>query len=331
MSLSLLTNSALGTFRQCPKNYEWSYVHRLRPVKESDAIRFGSLFHECMNAWWVKDGTEATALEVVKKSLEAAQISCSTEEESKYEEYKAAHLRAVVRAYTTHYSHGEYRALEIEKEFKFTIDREGFEGIVFAGKIDKILENQDGRKLIGEHKTTTMEISDPTAPYWRRLTMDPQISTYWLGAGSLGYEVDSCLYDVTRRPKHSPLMATPPDKMKFKKDGTPYATCRAEDEKPEDYEARVHGEIMQEQGKYFSRQNIVRLPQEMEAHLEDLRKVIAALKHSREVGFHKNPLACFGRGTCPFLDACCGLEDPTISDRFRVAPVENEELAEEGE
>lgn len=319
---TVITNSALNAYRQCPKYYDWTYKQGYRPVVESEAIRFGASLHEVLNEVW-KNGRKESGLAVVSRIAEEAKNGAQNEEEFANAEYAVALLRAVTRAYCEHHNLVEYETIEVEKEFGFTIDKPEFKDIVLAGKIDKIVRRADGQVSIVEHKSTTMAIDDPAAPYWRRLAMDPQISTYFLGAASLGYNVTTCVYDVIRRPMHQPLMATPPDKMKFKKDGTPYSNCRTQNETPEEYETRVLSNILQEQSKYFARQEVVRLPREMEAHLADLKNVIVALGHSQSEGFHKNPLACFGRGTCPFLDACCGLEDPAGSERFRKSEATN--------
>ena len=39
--------------------------------------------------------------------------------------------------------------------------------------------------------------------------IDGQVSGYYVGASTLGYEVDVCLYDVIRKPTIRPYKATP--------------------------------------------------------------------------------------------------------------------------
>ena len=74
-----------------------------------------------------------------------------------------------------------------------------------AGKFDVIATHMKrGKTVIIEHKTCDMEIEDPTNDYWLKLRMDNQISQYYLGVQSSGTEVDGCLYDVARRPRHKP-------------------------------------------------------------------------------------------------------------------------------
>jgi len=73
---------------------------------------------------------------------------------------------------------------------------------VIAGKIDKIIKLADGRLAVMEHKTTSDDIV-VTSDYWRRLRIDIQISVYYLAARMLGYQVETILYDVVRKPSYS--------------------------------------------------------------------------------------------------------------------------------
>jgi hypothetical protein len=54
-----------------------------------------------------------------------------------------------------------------------------------GGKLDVLVRDQDSRALIIEHKTSSEDLG-PGSDYWRRLRMDPQISTYFVGARALG-------------------------------------------------------------------------------------------------------------------------------------------------
>lgn len=62
-------------------------------------------------------------------------------------------------------------------------------------------------RVVVEHKTTSADIT-PGSPYWRRLTLDAQVSLYLGGAGSL-------LYDVIRKPTLRPLKATPVEARRY--------------------------------------------------------------------------------------------------------------------
>ncbi len=65
-----------------------------------------------------------------------------------------------------------------------------------------------------EHKTTSLDIGEGT-PYWKRLTLDAQVSKYLVGARALGHEPVGVLYDVVRKPALRPLEATPIESRKY--------------------------------------------------------------------------------------------------------------------
>lgn len=45
MNRTILTNTAMATFRACPRKYRNRYVYRLAPARQATALRFGSAFH----------------------------------------------------------------------------------------------------------------------------------------------------------------------------------------------------------------------------------------------------------------------------------------------
>lgn len=72
------------------------------------------------------------------------------------------------------------------------------------------------RVRITEHKTSTEDIT-PGSAYWQKLTLDGQLSAYYVGARSLGYEPVDVLYDVAKRPGQKPYKATPEEDREYTK------------------------------------------------------------------------------------------------------------------
>jgi hypothetical protein len=182
-----------------------------------------------------------------------------------------------------------------------------------AGKIDAIAEDENGRLLIVEHKTTSEDIS-PASDYWPRLSIDGQVSGYYIGAEVMGYEVEYCLYDVIKKPALRPYKATPAEDLKYKKDGMLYANCRLEDETPTEYGARLMADIDSRPDYYFARREIVRMQDEMVDYLYDMwgcaREIREAQLSSR---WPRNPNACKRYGICEYFPVCtkvASLEDP---------------------
>jgi len=170
----MLTSSAIKTYMDCPRKYEWAYVYNIRPIRQSDALRFGSLFHDVFElldngiAW--KDICKRTLNRAATK-VEAQQVLRLTAEH--------------------HWHHGDdgYTVEETEGVFRTTIG-----GYECGGKRDRIVRLPDGRRALQEYKTSSEDIS-PGSLYWRRLRMDIQVSIYFLSSG-----VETIIYDVTRKP-----------------------------------------------------------------------------------------------------------------------------------
>jgi hypothetical protein len=195
-----------------------------------------------------------------------------------------------------------------------------------GGKIDAVVETPDGRTFIVEHKTTSEDVS-PGSDYWKRLRMDGQVSVYFEGAKALGLKVDGCLYDVLKKPALRPLKKTLD--VKLKKDGTPYANQRLEDETAEEFRARLISAIAENPTGHFARGEVVRLEAEVEEARFDMWQLGRQLREAELAGRHpRNPDACirFGR-TCPFFGPCTGTDSLENAEHFRRSEHIHPELA----
>ena len=54
--MNLLTNSSLKCYRRCPRLYRLRYEQGYRAAVEAQALRFGSLIHVGLEAWYVSGG-----------------------------------------------------------------------------------------------------------------------------------------------------------------------------------------------------------------------------------------------------------------------------------
>ena len=55
---TLLTYSALNTFRNCPRKYKNRYVDYLRPRERAEALSFGSVIHTAIELWYRSQDAE---------------------------------------------------------------------------------------------------------------------------------------------------------------------------------------------------------------------------------------------------------------------------------
>lgn len=319
----LVTVSQLKTFRACPRLNLYQYVEGFRPVAEEAAPRFGQVMHHALEAWWLAPVNR----------LEHALAAIAAEPE--LDAYERIRAEIVMRGYDARWGAEPITVLAVEQEFEAAIvnPSTGKESRTFVqgGKIDAVARLADGRTVIVEHKTSSEDIS-PGSEYWRRLSIDAQVSTYYAGARSLGYDVEGCLYDVIGRPAHRPLAATPVESRKYTKEGRLYANQRDRDETPEEFGLRLAEAIAENPERYYARGPVVRLAEDEIEAAADTWQTTRALREAELADrWPRNPDACsrYGR-TCAFFDVCtrsASLEDGT---RFRKAERPHEELAARG-
>lgn len=185
MDKELLTASRMSTLLTCPRKHYYKYEIGLVPATHSLALRFGSAFHNAMEARW----NGATAEEALAKAVETAE---------QFTELDIATLSGLIIGYYSRYENDDIIASILpEVQFRQPIER----SLTFdsAGKIDGIGTLKDGRCCLVEHKTSGEDIA-PDSDYWMRLRFNPQIYQYVSAARSVGYDVQVIIYDVTRKP-----------------------------------------------------------------------------------------------------------------------------------
>lgn len=345
----------LRTFRRCPKLYWYTQVAKIEPIKKSDALNFGSLFHAGLNAWWLPKHASPEA------RIGAALAALNEHWQNNFrvlDAYAGVTATEMMRAYHERWKDEVgIRSVGVEVEFETTTCGPHSRG----GRMDLVVEvDVDGewRLAIGEHKTTTEDIS-PGSPYWTRLRVDTQVSEYMLaGANYFDQHVDFVVYDVSLKPDITPHRATPVESRKFTKgkpckkhlapeqiDGLPcincdgsgwleapklYANQRDRDEHPEEWRERLK-EWMAKQPHLFARQVVPRLEHELvEADREAVQTGDMIQSCTVANVWPKNDQACsmFGR-PCDFRDVCNGvarLDDPT---RFRERTFDNAPMKEQ--
>ena len=179
-----------------------------------------------------------------------------------------------------------------------------------------------------EHKTTSKDIV-PGSPYWQRLTLDDQVSTYLEGAKLLGHTPHGLLYDVIRKPGERPALATPVESRKYTKDGALYKTQRDVDESPEDYGARIMEKISENPDAYFQRSIVVRIGDEARVAAQNAWIYAQQIMAFRKSGnFPQNVDACEAWGRfCEFWDVCTNQDTLENSLKYRKKEARNTELS----
>lgn len=309
--MNLLTVSSLRTFRECPRKFKLTYEEGWRPVRDSEALHLGRLVHAGLEAWWRATGDR----------LGPAIAASAGQARDPFDQVRG---EEIMRGYDTRWAGESDRleVLDVESTFQAPLlapdSMDAATDWSLAGKIDLLI--RDGRAEVWEHKTTASEIASDADPYWQTLPMDPQLSTYIVGAESLGYQVEECVYDVLRKPGFRPYKATPTDKKKYKKDGTLYATQHESDEDPEDFRARLRAELTENLGSYYRRRRVPRLNSELQNFLSDAWNAASEIRVARFAdAWPRNPYSCFKYGAesrCCFYEHCSNGADLEHSGEF---------------
>lgn len=318
--MDLITASRLKDARACLRLDRLRNVECVRPVREDEAARFGTLMHLALEAWW---RTSSPA-----DRLDAALAALAVEADP----FDRARAEALIRGYDARWGGEQYEVLAVEQHFQTDLVNPdtGASSKTFrlAGKIDAVVRDSDGRVLIVEHKTSSEDIG-PGSEYWRRLQIDGQVSTYYAGAQSLGYDVAGCLYDVIGKPALRPYEATPPEKRKYKADGSLYANQRDRAETPDEFLLRLCDALAADVNRYYQRGLVVRLESELAEFASDTWQTAQIIRDAVRTGrAPRNADACsrYGR-TCAFFDVCTGAASIDDSSRFVKLNTPHPELA----
>ena len=322
--LELLTASRQSAFRACQRLHYYSYTLGYRPVQVPSALQLGTAIGNALNVWW--SNFSQPEEEQLRLTLDSVQLS------DVYAQQKAT---VMLEGYHAVWRSEVSEVLFIEKEFVTPLVNPdtGARSRTFmlAGKMDKIVRLNDGRIAIVEHKTTSHSAL-PGSDYRRRLTLDGQISQYYEGAdalvekGELTEKPSIVLYDILVKPAVKPL--EPSEKVRLKKDGTPYANVRMEKETPEAYRKRLYLKVLEEPGRYYQRAEIVRSSKERDEYRFDVWHIGWQIREARKSGYApRNGDACFRYGPCPFLPVCEGTASLENTSLYRKSENMHEELS----
>ena len=248
------------------------------------------------------------------------------------DELSRAKATALIRGYDHAWGDHDYIATSVEETITGPIQNPetGRPARVFgmAGKVD-VIAIKDGQSVLIDHKTTSMDIEEPDATYWRQLAVESQVDHYMLLAWLNGRKIDNAVWDVIRKPGIKPKKLTKAD-MKATLESGHYcgfsvttgdrveieATGR---ETYDMYSRRLEYDCTHERpGRYFQRRSVPRMDAEILEYANELwlhsKDILAEQKKNLP---QRNSGACMNYGTpCPFLGVCSG-HDSIASDHWR--------------
>jgi hypothetical protein len=187
------TYSMWSLFRNCRKAVDWRYLQQLVPLERDRNLHFGSLVHECLQAWH-----QRRDLEEVLALIDSLCPNRLYDEGQRRDWHNAT---AMMKAYAARYAAEEFEVVALEKTFQGPIINPATgaasRSFVLAGKVDGIVRIGSDYFLL-ENKTA----SQLDADYLERLWTDFQITIYaYYVEQTLGIPITGILYNILVKAK----------------------------------------------------------------------------------------------------------------------------------
>jgi hypothetical protein len=318
----LLTHSRQATFKECRRKAWYSYELGLRRIDDSRALRMGSAFHDGIEALGKGEGTDGAC-----SAVRFAYAHCPEQFDLYEWDIECETILRLVCAYEWRWLNTPLENVVTEQTFELPLLNPGTNApskfFDLAGKIDGIVRLEDGRLAVKETKTTSDDLS-PDSDLWRRLRIDHQISLYIHAARQMGFQVDTVLYDVIRKPSIKPtaIPQTDDDGVKIVLDANGQRV-RTKDGKKwresgdtalgyvlqtrpmtvEEWGDKLTEDITSRPDFYFARVEVPRLDQDVEEYRQELWEIQQALREAQRTGRWYRTV---GRHCtfCPHFDHC---------------------------
>lgn len=133
-----------------------------------------------------------------------------------------AKVRALMFGYAHRWAGDDYVTISAEEAYHLPVinPATGAASRTFTqgGKFDGVIE-RDGKVYLLEHKSSSEDIIDPDAVYWRRLEIDSQVSHYVMANWMMERKVDGTLYDVIGKPGIKPRALTIAERKQIAEEG----------------------------------------------------------------------------------------------------------------
>jgi hypothetical protein len=331
----LITNSRMASMKTCLRKHYFAYELGVRRDRGSQPLRMGTALHRGLDAMAKGATFEAAATaacqdyDTVPAGVDA--FDWAIERES---------CIRLLHGYAVNYPGLQVEVIASEKSFDIPLVNPETQAPMrlfrFAGQIDKIVRLPDGRLAVMEHKTTSDDLA-PESDYWTRLRVDHQISLYLLAARALGYQVETVIYDVIRKPgiqpRQIPQLDAEGSKIVLDRDGTRVllknGKPRQSGDKDLGYELQSRTETAEEFGnrltdeltgnptRYFARREIARTEADIQEFSDEAWQQAQTLRNRQLVAqklseagrdpaaaWFRTTTACLHPYRCEYCDTC---------------------------
>ncbi len=326
---TLLTYSALNTFRNCPRKYKNRYLDNLRPRERAEALSFGSVIHTAIELWYRSSNTESRLRDVLAYVNDA--FENRVVDPNLMVQWHLA--TAMIRGYAERYATEDFEVVEVEKEFVGEIRNPdtGRQSQTFriAGKVDGIVRCHDGLYLL-EHKTA----STVDASYLDKLWTDTQIALYCYYLRELGYPIVGVIYNVLLKSRLKQGKGETQEEYELRhaelaaKNKSGKSTAKRQmPETDDEFQARLtewysRPEAFHREFIYLSEDRLAMLQDEV---WEITQQYLDARRRGKWL---LNTSSCFSyQRPCEYLAYCQSGFNPNVADNLYEIALPNEELS----
>jgi hypothetical protein len=320
------TYSMWSLFRNCRKAADWRYQQQLVPQQRDRNLHFGSLIHQCLEAWHKRHDL-AEVLDLIGRL-------CPNRLQDQ-DQRRDWHLAtAMMSAYASRYAAEEFEIVAMERNFEGPIVNPATgaasRSFVLAGKVDGIVRI-GGEHFILEHKTASQVDGD----YLEKLWTDFQITIYaHYIEQTMGVPITGILYNVLVKAKLQQSSGETEEEYQERraellaKSKTGKTTAKRKlPESDEEFHQRLAEKYADP--AMFHREMLYLSRDRFEVLRAELWELTQAFLDARRRGvFYQNTAFCFnyhGR-PCPYFALCRSNGNRNVIENFyqRVEP--NEEL-----
>ncbi len=296
----LLTHSRQDCFKVCRKKHQFSYELGIRKTAAAKALRIGTNGHNALEILG-RGGT----IEEAMQSLSTAYVFSPDYADRNEWDYEHETLRQLINGYVWRWPDDKHiKHIATEQSFRLPLINpatgKASRTFEIAGKIDGIIQLEDTRLAVQEHKFLGESI-DSGADLWQRLTIDHQITMYLMAARKLGYDVDTVIYDVIRKPTIKPcavpklddnglkvVLDTTQNRV-FNANGKPRQTASTKDNwkihtRPmttDEWGEKLNADIGARPEYYYARQEIPRLDGDLDDYAYELWDIAHTIRDAR--------------------------------------------------
>ena len=319
------TYSMWSLFRNCRKAVDLRYLQQLVPLQRDRNLHFGSLIHECLEAWHQRLDLDEV-LAVIDRLCENR-----FQDENQRRDWHLA--TAMMRAYAARYASDDFEIIALEKSFEGPIVNPATgaasRSFVLAGKVDGIVRI-GGEYFVLENKTAGQIDGD----YLEKLWTDFQITIYaHYVEQTMGIPITGILYNVLVKAKLQQGKGESEEEYQTRraellaKSKTGKTTAKRKlPESDEDFQRRLaekyaDPEMFHREMLYLSRDRF----DVLRAELWELTQ--AFLEAKRRGIFYQNTAFCFHHNRpCTYFPVCRSNGNPNVIENFYTITAPHEEL-----